>query len=81
MCNAFEKDEKYIKNLVVMAEGKKHLEDPDVDVNIQLKHVLKSCELNLSSSAHGPMACSCRYRSTTFISLTNEHCLDMMNDN
>jgi hypothetical protein len=28
----FERDEKCKKSLVGMAEGKKHLEDPDVDV-------------------------------------------------
>ena len=36
----FERDEKCKKILVGMAEGKKHLEDPDVDVKILLQHFL-----------------------------------------
>jgi len=36
----FERDEKCKKSLVGMVEGKKHLEDPDVDVNILLQHFL-----------------------------------------
>ena len=35
----FERDEKCKKSLVGMAEGKKHLEDADVDGKIPLKYV------------------------------------------
>jgi len=34
----FESDEKCKKSLVGMAEGKKRLEDPDLDVKILLQH-------------------------------------------
>jgi hypothetical protein len=37
----FERGEECKKSLVGMAEEKKHLEDPDVDVKILLKYVLK----------------------------------------
>jgi hypothetical protein len=35
----FERDEKCIKNVVGMAEGKKNLEDPGVDVSVLLKYI------------------------------------------